>query len=122
MEGARTVVIEDLEIMREVARVNLEACGHSVVAEAASLSAAYNVVSQLASGDIEADVILLDGNLRENTDTYQDARDIFDFIKEQGIDLPVLGFSLGSLIKHGIPVTRDVGKRPQNVVDAIAEL
>lgn len=118
MDGARVAIIEDDEVFRNMTKRNLEATGHQVVAEASTRQEALSLVEQMAAGEVEADVILLDGNLTE-TDTYEDARVIAEQLKNAGVTSVVLGFSLGSLLEHDIEVSADVGKRWGRVAAAI---
>lgn len=122
MEGARVALIEDREQMRRMMRLLLEDNGHEVVAEASDLDEALALVDDMADGVVEADVVLLDGNLQPATDTGEDARRVSERLQNRGVTTAVLGFSLSSMERYGIQVTADPGKDPTAVMQAIAEL
>jgi CheY-like chemotaxis protein len=124
MENARVVVIEDNPIPRRIVRAALETNGHQIVAEAASMEQAMEVIGRLAINELEADVILLDGNLDSNKVDYSDARQIMAELKQANIGAAVLGFS-GELLKDinpPIDVIEDTAKNPAMVLLRIANL
>jgi CheY-like chemotaxis protein len=121
MENARIAIIDDHKSNRTLAKFSLEARGHTVVAEASSRQEAFDLVDQMAKGNVVADVILLDGNLG-HTDTYEDAMVIAERLRETGVTSKVLGFSVGSLGEHGIQVDADTFKSPRTAAEIIKEL
>lgn len=119
MDGAKVAVIEDGDMMRSIVREQLESSGHKVVAEADSLERAFEVVGAIATGDIEADVIILDGNLRPRTDNGEDARRVAEMIRERGVTSKIIGFSLNPMATYGVEVDADPGKDLVGVLFAI---
>lgn len=122
MENAKITIIEDSESLRGAATIFLEARGHTVVAQAATLDAALDLVDRIADNTLESDVIVLDGNLTPHTETGADARRIMERITERGVGSAVLGFSEKSMNDYGIEVTIDAGKSLAAVNKAISEL
>jgi len=122
MESARVIIIEDDELFREMTIENLRAIGHQVVGQASTRKEALDLIDSMGRCEVEADVVLLDGNLVPDTDTYEDARIISARLKENGVTSKVLGFSLGTLSSHGIDVDADVGKLWDNVSRGIEAL
>ena len=121
MEGARVVVFEDNDRLREHACLELENHEHQVTAYAKTLRQALAVVEDIADGEIQADVVLLDGNLGgENRDCY-DARQICQRMQERGVAAKVIGFSAGDMRMHGVDVDFDSQKNIFAAIDAIAE-
>lgn len=122
MDGARIALIEDVESNRLVAGMHLEGAGHEIVVEATTLDEALAVIDGIADGTHEVDVILLDGNLRPNTDTYEDARAVAERIAEKGVSAVVIGFSRGSLKQKGVDVYADTYKGHKTVLEIIRSL
>lgn len=120
MDGARVVVIEDRERNRIEAKKSLETNGHSVVGEAATLIEALSLVDTIGTGELEADVILLDGNLEPDSDLGGDARTIASRIKENGITSRIIGFSSLPMRHYSVEVDADSGKDMNEVIEAIA--
>ena len=122
MEGARVAVIEDSEIFRKITRLHLERCGHFVVAEATNLTQALGLVGEIAQGNPEVDVILLDGNLREGARDGEDARQVISKIKETKVKAKVFGFSLSPMSSYGIEVDVDTNKNWQRLEEGLKQL
>ncbi len=102
---------EDREDVRKVIGIHLESMGHSVVAVATNLREALETIDQIASGGIEVDAIILDGNLKQGANDNQDARDIVAYAKSKGVTVPIIGFASESLTKRGIAVDHDPTKQ-----------
>jgi CheY-like chemotaxis protein len=119
MEGARVVVIEDREPMRRVVARNLHHYGHSVVGEAATFQEALDIVDRIASGELEADVIVLDGNLSPDLNDGREARMIYDRLKQQSVLAKIIGFSMMPMKTYGIAVDADSQKEPDRLIEAI---
>ena len=122
MDKAKIALIEDVESNRLVFGMYLEDAGHEIVVEATNLGEALAVVDGIADGIHEVDVVLLDGNLQPETDTYDDARAVAERIKERGVSAVVIGFSLGSLNEKGIPVHADTYKSHKKLLEIIRAL
>lgn len=122
MEEARVVVIEDDEMHRELARQYLAKRKHSVVAEASTVPEAFVLVDRIAASEIEADVILLDGNLTPEAYDGEDARRIAERMSEARVTAKIIGFSLGSMEEYGVEVHADTFKDMHAVIQAIDEL
>lgn len=123
MERARVAVIEDSGTMRMLVRAYLEDEGHHVVvAEAADMEAAQELLADIHDGTLEVDVILLDGNLSDRDRTGADARANIEMIRELGIGAAVLGFSAESMQSYGVDVAADTRKKLPAVLEAIAAL
>ena len=122
MEGARVAVIEDDDFFRDITRRHLERCGHFVVAEATNLTQALGLVGEIAQGNPEVDVILLDGNLREGARDGEDARQIVSKIKETNVKAKVFGFSLSPMSSYGIEVDVDTDKNWQRLEEGLKQL
>lgn len=127
MENARVAIVEDMEKIRQMVRLSLIGDGHNVVAEATNLEEAFSLVDKLAQGEIEADVVLLDGNLGDKTEEkeykpHDDARQILARIREAGIASTVIGFSADYLREAGIDVDADTAKSIEAVIETIDAL
>ena len=122
MEGARVAVIEDDEFFRKITRLHLERCGHFVVAEASNLTQALGLVGEIAQGNPEVDVILLDGNLREGARDGEDARQVISKIKETKVKAKVFGFSLSPMSSYGIEVDVDTNKNWERLEKELEQL
>ena len=122
MEGARVAVIEDDDFFRDITRRHLERCGHFVVAEATNLTQALGLVGEIAQGNPEVDVILLDGNLREGARDGEDARQVVSKIKETKVKAKVFGFSLSPMSSYGIEVDVDTNKNWQRLEEGLKQL
>ena len=122
MDRAKIALFEDNPRDREFARKFLTLFGHEIVVEADNLDDALTVVEGIADGTHEVDLILLDGNLRPNDNSYNDARKVFGRITETGVTKTVFGYSLGSLIDNGIGVKADTYKSYERTRDLISEI
>lgn len=122
MEGARVAVIEDDAFFRDITRRILERFGHFVVAEATNLSQAFDLIDEIAQGNQEVDVILLDGNLHEGASDGEDARQVALMIKETNVAAKVFGFSLRPMSDYGIEVDVDTNKNWQRLEEGLEQL
>ena len=122
MEGARVAVMEDDAFFRDITRRILEGFGHFVVAEAINLSQALDLISEIAQGNPEVDVILLDGNLCEGARNGEDARQVISKIKETKVKAKVFGFSLSPMSSYGIEVDVDTNKNWQRLEEGLEQL
>ena len=59
---AKIVVFEDSRVILDIIKVEL--AGHEIVGWGETLAEAFSVLGQLACGDLEADFVLVDGNLK----------------------------------------------------------
>ena len=122
MEKARIVIIEDSEQMRSLAKRALVGRGHLITGEAATLGDGLALLGSIASGDLEADAILLDANLSPNDKSGNDARILVEKIRETGITSKIVGFSGLGMSEYGVKVDIDPGKDIVRMVAAIESL
>jgi len=85
MEKANVVIIEDNGQMRNLVKRCLETHGHLITGEAATLHDGLTLLDSIANGDLDADAILLDGNLTPNGHSGNDARLLIERIRETGV-------------------------------------
>jgi len=97
MHEAKVVIIEDNEDVRLLARTMLKLKNHHVVGEAGTLQQAISIIDQVANGDLEVDVYLLDGNLREESMRGEDAQIISQHMRARKILGHIIGFSQSEL-------------------------
>lgn len=109
MHEGRVVHFEDNDDWRRFVRRHLDGSEHQLVGEAATLPDALGVLEQMQRGEIDANVVVLDGNLSEVT-TYQDAKTIRERIRELELPVRVIGMSGGSLGNAGIEVDATILK------------
>lgn len=107
MEKAKIALIEDNERIRTIAKSVLEGEDHTVVAEAATLEQALEVVDNAATGDLTLDVVFLDGKLRKDAALGEDASIISRYMRDRHLAAHVIGFSMSEL--------------PEDVCDAAVE-
>lgn len=110
MEHARIALFEDQENIRQLIAAALDQSTHEIVAEASTVDEALQVVDQVERGDLNVDVILLDGNLDSGQMDCSDARRIAAEIKDRGIPAVIIGFSAYRLQRFGVPVDIDATK------------
>lgn len=94
---------------------------HEVVAQAANLSGSLAVLDQIASGELEANVVLTDGNLSPAVGGA-DAVVIIGRVKELGLNVRTILMSSQSAGEIGIEVDAEVPKSGSvlpAIVDAI---
>ena len=122
MEKARIVIVEDSEQMRSIAKRTLRERGHLITGEAATLRDGLALLDSIANGYLEADAILLDGNLTPNDRSGNDARLFVERIRETGVTSKIIGFSAFGMSEYGVEVDVDPGKNMTSVLDAIESL
>jgi CheY-like chemotaxis protein len=122
MEKTRIVIIEDSEQIRSLAKRALIARGHLITGEAATLRDGLALLDSIASGDLEADAILLDGNLTPNDRSGNDARLLVERIIKTGITSKIIGFSGSEMSDYGVEVDVDPGKDMASMLNAIENL
>lgn len=108
-ERARVAIAEDNQSYVDIMKEFLEMEGHTVVAHAANLPDALELVHKLV--ELKVDVLLLDGNLNDYDYKGYDAQTILAKMREINSTVKTIGVS-GNEIKG---VTRDLGKA--NMVD-----
>lgn len=111
MQEGRIVHFEDNANLRASleATVNLFGGPHKVVGEASDLPTALGVLDDIASGKLDANVVLLDGNLSKAT-SGSDAREITTRISDLKLPVRVLGLSSDAMEKYGVQVDVDITK------------
>ncbi len=97
MERAKIAIIEDDERIRTIAKTILEREDHTVVAEAATLDQAFEVVDSVATGDLAVDVVFLDGKIRKEAALGEDAGIISRYMRDKQLSAHVIGFSMSEL-------------------------
>lgn len=88
---ARVAIIEDVPDLRFHYTFALEEHGHEVVAEAGTLAEARALVHTL--GEIEVNVVLLDGNLSNDQNDGSEGRMLADAIKRDYPDTKIIGIT-----------------------------
>lgn len=122
MEGARIAVIEDMPGSQKVVARTARIAGHEVVATANDLPQAIELSEKIVGGELEVDVVVLDGNLSPDFGGGADARHVmrllgyhnpemigYDGSDEQTI-VPVIGYSALSFREYGLTPACDAGK------------
>lgn len=113
MQGAKVAVFEDNQDFHRIIETYLEIHGHTITALETSREGALRALDSMSAGDLEADVVLLDGTLEHETPGLQgeDAAAIIARIKELGISSWVVGISSFELRVFGIEVDVDLTKQ-----------
>jgi CheY-like chemotaxis protein len=115
MDRARIVLFEDLSHQRDMVHEVFEGTGHDIVAVGTTLDESLAIVEDLAAGTVEADVVILDGNLTKGTvPNGDDAREIKAAIDRHNLPVRLIGFSaVRDMQSHyGITLDADSGKNP----------
>lgn len=128
MHEGRVVHFEDSETFRESVADHLEIqdSAHQIVGEAGDLPSALAALERISRGELEANVILLDGNLTSATNG-SDARTITGRIGELGLAVRVVGLSSDAMEKYGVQVDADITKKSftgallKEVLDELSE-
>lgn len=131
MQEGRVIHIEDEAGLRGAVGRQLDIMDrHQVVAEAATLEDAEAVLSGAASGEIDANIVLLDGSL-SGGNGWSDALRVTEKIQELGLVVRVVSLSSNDLKANGVPVDASVTKgellengfgRLHQVLDELEEL
>jgi hypothetical protein len=143
---ARIVVFEDNRDFLGIIDTVLQQ--HEIVAIGETYAEAITILGRLACGEVEADVIVLDGNLRGNGPTtlfaqrpivpgsvenvisgslyeqpMRDAKAIVDIIDHYGMMVKIIGLSAETMLDKGVEVDTDLTKdgivHLADVVDAL---
>lgn len=123
MENAQVAVFEDKTELYEVIETVLNDAGHAITAVADNLDVALEKLRLIKSGDIDCDIIILDGNLRAGMYCGSHAMEIVEFIEENDIDVQVIGFSADPMSDYDISVDGEVkSKHVHDLPRAIGEL
>lgn len=93
-QNARVFLVDDEPMLRAGFKAWLEAAGHQVVLEAASLPEALSKVLQL--DEQEVTVAILDGNLSRDDNTGNDGKAIAGAIRILYPQVKILGLSVGN--------------------------
>lgn len=109
MHEGRIVHFEDDDDWQGVVRRQLEGSSHQFVGGAATLPYALRMLEQMKKGEVDANIVVLDGNLSESV-SHNDARAIRERIRKLGLPVRVIGFSSNDLTREGIEVDATVIK------------
>jgi DNA-binding NtrC family response regulator len=90
-ENANVFIIEDDSDWRERERSRLERAGHIVVGEAVTLADALAAVENFEKLGVQ--IVTLDGNLKRNDESGQDAQRILGAIREKAPSVKTIGMS-----------------------------
>ncbi len=116
MQNGKIVIIEDAPLLRSYFCDVVSAAGHEIVAQADNLPDAETIVDRIASGVMEADVIVLDGRFPNASD----GEIVANRLREQNVGAWVIGWSTSWL--EGVDI--DLGKQcePDDMLQALADL
>ena len=108
MQEARILHIEDSEDVRNTIELVLSVRGvHKVVAHAETVEEAGRQIDAIKEGKLNANVILLDGNLRKG-EHMNHPKVVVSHMKKRELDLPVIGLSGDGLEVKGLVEGRDI--------------
>jgi CheY-like chemotaxis protein len=109
MEEAKILHCEDSEEFSQVIATIISLHGlHRVVETAVSLKEALDSVDKIKAHRLDANVILLDGNLRGGAVMNHPKVIVSKLRNDLGLDIPVVGLSLNGLKEKGLQVGRDI--------------
>lgn len=113
MEVGKVAIFEDDPHFSERAArfIEMGESPHTVVATANTLDGALEVVGQIAEGELECNVVVLDGNLTPETADGRDARTITAAIRDAKLPVKIVGFSLDRMSAYEVEVSVDLGKQ-----------
>lgn len=109
MHEGKVIHFEDDGTWRGVIQRQLADSEHELVGNAATLPDALEVLEQMQRGELDANVVVLDGNLSD-VSTNHDAKTIRRRIRELGLPVRVIGFSSGDLADSGVEVDATMQK------------
>lgn len=109
MHEGKVVHFEDDESWRGIVSRQLSDSEHELVAQAATLAEALEILEKIQSGEIDANVVITDGNLSD-VSTAHDATVITDRIRELGLAVRTIGLSGSPMEDFGIEVDADLSK------------
>jgi hypothetical protein len=130
MHNGRIAYFEDHVGLADLTQNLIETFGegrHQVVARAADLGGALAVLDQIASGEVEANVIMSDGSLSRGT-AGSDARTIMGRVEALGLNVKTILMSNQSAEAIGVAVDVDLpkgdatGPKLVEVLDSLPEL
>lgn len=132
MKNAKVVHFEDDKGFRTMIKKSLKTFSgerHGVVGEAADLAGSIAVLDQIKFEELDANVVLLDGNLSPGATSGEDARKITEYIKEHEVPVRVIGLGGKAMAEAGVEVDIDLTKGgtldPRalpNVIDGLGEI
>ncbi len=116
MNGKRIVHFEDDAEWLEIVSEAVEESPHQLVAQADTLRGSLTVLDQIQAGLIEADVVILGGNLRDRRSFMEsaagdDPATIMEGIKERGLKVTTVGLAGLAMEEYGVEVDIDVTKK-----------
>lgn len=108
MQEARILHCEDSEAVQKVVELLLAIRGvHRVIATAESLADALNRLEDIKDGRLDANVILLDGQLRGGM-WQNHPKVLLAKYREIGLRIPIIGLSMDGLADKGLVVGEDI--------------
>lgn len=113
MDRGLVLHIEDHKDLSDAVKATLEVYSgnrHSVVESAATIERAMLLLGQIATGELVANIVLLDGNLSSGVHNGNDAKKILIRIAELGLSLKTIGMSSDKMSDYGITVDADLPK------------
>ncbi len=117
MENARIAVFEDSKVIRHLLKQVVEKNGHSVIAEAAELHTAVEVVNTY-----DFDVAIVDGNLDTDRIDCSDGKDIISELRSKRPETAIIWFSSIPAETVHADYDADAGKDAFTALDAINKL
>lgn len=112
MQDGKIVYFEDSEILAETTKAGIDLFGrgrHRIIAHAADLVGALSVLDQVASGEIDANIVLTDGTLSPGVGG-RDAREIIERVGELGLNVRTVLMSSQSAEEIGVKVDVAIDK------------
>ncbi len=114
MSMKRIVHFEDDAEWRELVREAVEESPHELIAQADSLPSSLTILNQMQSGEIEADTVILGGNLSERgwlaKAAGEDPKIIMEAIAQKGLRVTTIGMAGLAMTEYGVEVDIDVPK------------
>jgi len=111
MENAPVGIIEDNAAIRHATKRFLElTSSHRVISEASTLQEGLAMVDAIARGELDCQVLVLDGNLDSTQVDGSDARAIVERVRAHELGVKIIGFSGYSMQRLGVEVDIDLGK------------
>lgn len=117
MENARIAVFEDSHHIRGFLKLAAEMSSHSIVAEAAELQTAVEVIDQN-----EFDVAIVDGNLNPDKIDCTDGKTIITALKSKRPEAAIIWFSSIPAQAVNAECDADVGKDVFHALEAVDRL
>lgn len=121
MDNAKILLAEDNEMERYYVKKALRGSGHEVVREAEDLQTTIDALEDIRDGNLDCDVLILDGNLSRDSRQCADAKIVTELARAYNLGLRIVGFSTYSMTSLGIPVDIDPGKGQLDSLAAVLD-